>query len=189
MRKTVRPWRKRSEWIWIQRDPTEWNRSVFPFETSIDLHCRDRIENERNLVRFEWFCLKCKGVLGVFVNQMKEIEVTKITLIVNWPGLRWLFCQTELLITGSGFVFDVGFVEWSTRGINCEVASFYWLCLNSRRVQVKTTTSILLRCAHFSVVSHEAIVVLAFPNFLQLYYFFLGQWYSNQLWDYLLDNI
>ncbi|XP_065623991.1 uncharacterized protein LOC112033685 [Quercus suber] len=122
------------------------------------------------------------GVFGGLRKLNERVEVTKITLIVNE------FADLPVELAGvEVFVFDVGFVEWSTRGINCEVASFYWLYLNSRRVQVKTTTSILLRCAHFSVVSHEAIVVLAFPNFLQLYYFFLGQWYSNsnQLCDYL----
>nr|XP_023922235.1 uncharacterized protein LOC112033685 [Quercus suber] len=110
------------------------------------------------------------GVFGGLRKLNERVEVTKITLIVNE------FADLPVELAGvEVFVFDVGFVEWSTRGINCEVASFYWLYLNSRRVQVKTTSSILLRCAHFSVVSHEAIVVLAFPNFLQLYYFFLGQ--------------
>ena len=78
---------------------------------------------------------------------MKEIEVTKITLIVNefaggigrgWGGF---FVRLSFQLLVQVFVFDVGFVECSTRGINCEVASFYWLCLNSRRVPVKTTTS------------------------------------------------
>lgn len=135
-----------------------------------------------------WFCLKCKGVLGVFVNQMKEIEVTKITLIVNWPGLRWLFCQTELSITGSGFCLWCG-IRWMQYTWYKLWSGVFLLVMPQLSTCSCKNNYVLLRCAHFSVVSHEAIVVLAFPNFLQLYYFFLGQWYSNQLWDYLLDNI